>query len=112
MPRTATTNQHMAKNIQFTDPQEDTKEVFLPASDKTLIRRIIGIFLYDGIPFDLTMLVALGTLETLQQKPTEYHWDDITWFLNYAASHPDAKKCFSTSDMILYISSDGYYLSD
>ena len=58
------------------------------------------------------MLVALGTLATQQSKPTESLWDDITWFLNYAASHPDAKICFSASDMILHIASDGSYLSE
>ena len=78
------------QRIQFSDSQDDTKEVFLSASAKTLIQRIIGIFLYYGIALDLTMLVALGTLATQQSKPTESLWNDITWFLNYAASHPDA----------------------
>ena len=52
------------QRIQFADSQDDTKEVFLSASAKTLIQRIIGIFLYYGITLDLTMLVALGTLAT------------------------------------------------
>ena len=56
--------------------------------------------------------MALGILASQQSKPTESLWDDITWFLNYAASHPDAKICFSASDMILHISSDGSYLSE
>ena len=56
--------------------------------------------------------MALGTLETQQSKPTESLWEEITWFLNYAASHLDAKICFSASDMILYIASDGSYLSE
>ena len=79
------------QRIQFSDSQDDTKEVFLSASSKTLIQRIIGIFLYYGIALDLTMLVALRTLAPQQSKPTEYLWNYITWFLNYAASHPDAK---------------------
>ena len=58
------------------------------------------------------MLMALGTLTTQQSKPTESLWNDIIWFLNYAASHPDAKICFSASDMILHIDSDGSYLSE
>ena len=36
--------------------------------------------------------------------------NDITWFLKYAASHPHAKICFSASDMILHIASDGSYI--
>ena len=41
------------QKIQFADPQDDTKRVFLPASAKTLIERIKGIFLYYEIDFDL-----------------------------------------------------------
>ena len=58
------------------------------------------------------MLVSLVTLANQQSKPTESLWDEITWFLKYAATHPDAKICFSASDMILYIASDGSYLSE
>ena len=58
------------------------------------------------------MVVALGTLATQQSKPTESFWNEITSFINYAASHPDAKICFSASDMILHIASNGSYLSE
>ena len=82
------------QKIQFSESQDDSREVFLSASAKTLIQKIIGTFLYYGIALDLTMLVALGTLATQQSKPTESLWNEITWFLNYAASHPHAKICF------------------
>ena len=82
------------QKIQFAESQDDSREVFLSATAKTLIQQIIGIFLYYGIALDLTMLVALGTLATQQLKPTESLWYDITWFLNYAAYHPHAKICF------------------
>ena len=78
------------QRIQFSESQDDTKEVFLSASAKTLIQRIIGFFLYYGIALDLTMLVALGNLSNQQSKPTEYLWNNNKWFLNYAASHPEA----------------------
>ena len=106
MPHTATKKTVYGQRIQFADSQDDTKEIFLSASAKTLIQQIIGIFLYYGIALDLTMLVALGTLATQQSKPTESLWNDITWFLNYAASHPDANFLFSASDIILHIASD------
>ena len=89
------------QRIQFDDSQDDRKAVFLSASAKTLIQKIIGTFIYYGTALDLTMLVALGTLATQHSKPTESLWNGITWFLDYAASHPDAKNCFSDSDMIL-----------
>ena len=82
------------QKIQFAESQDDSKEVFLSALAKTLIKQIIGIFLYYGIALDLTMLVALGTLATQQSKPTESLWNYITWFLNYDASHPHAKFVF------------------
>ena len=53
------------QKVQFA-PTEDATPKFLPASAKTLIQRIIGIFLYYGLAIDLTMLVALGTLATQQ----------------------------------------------
>ena len=54
------------QRIQLAESQDDSREVFLSASAKTLIQRMIGIFLYYGIALDLTMLVALGTLATQQ----------------------------------------------
>ena len=57
------------QKIQFPDSQYETKEVFLITSAKTLIQRIIGIFLYYGISLGVTMLVAVGTLATQQSKP-------------------------------------------
>ena len=65
------------QRIQFAESQDDSREVFLSASAKTLIQKIIGIFLYYGIALELTMLVAQGTLATQQSKPTEYHWNYI-----------------------------------
>ena len=100
------------QKVQFANPQEDDTTTLLPESAKKTIQQIIGIFLYYGLALDLTMLVALGTLASQQSKPTEALWDDITWFLNYAATHPTTKICYSKSDMILHISSDGSYCSE
>ena len=102
----------MARKSNLLNHKMTQENFFLSASAKTLIQQIIGIFLYYGIALDLTMLVAMGTLTTQQSKPTESLWNDITWFLNYAASHPHAKICFPASDMILHIASDGSYLSE
>ena len=99
------------QKVQFAD-QVNLQEALLPESAKKTIQKIIGIFLYYGIALDLTMLVALGTLATQQAKPTDALWDDVTWFLNYVATHPNAKICYSKSDMVLYIASDGSYLSE
>ena len=56
------------------------------------------------------MVVALGSLASEQYKFTESTWYYIVWFLNYAATNPDATICYENSDIILYISSDESYL--
>ena len=100
------------QRVQFANPQDDMPVTLLPESAKKTIQKIIGIFLYYAIAMDLTMLVALGTLASQQENPTDALWEDITLFLDYCATHPDAKICYSKSDMVLHISSDGSYLSE
>ena len=58
--------------------ENDTETIYLPASSKTLIQQIIGIFLYYGIALDFTILIAFGTLATQQSTPTNKLWDDVT----------------------------------
>ena len=43
------------QKIQFSESQDNSREVFLSSSAKTLIQKIIGMFLYYGIALDLTM---------------------------------------------------------
>ena len=40
------------------------------------------------------MLIALGTLSSEKAHPVTATYDDVIWFLNYAATHPDAKLNF------------------
>ena len=58
-----------------------------------------------------TMLTALGSIAAQQAKGTEKTYADTIWLLNYAATHPNAKIRYTTSDMILHIHSDASYLS-
>ena len=100
------------QRVQFATPTYPVSLSLLPPTAKKIIRKIIGIFLHYGIAMDLTMLVALGTLASQQENPAEALWNGITWFLNYAATHPDAIICYSKSDIILHVSSDGSYVSE
>ena len=93
-------------------PTPDDTPLPLPAATKKLIQQIIGIFLYYALALDLTMLVALGTLASQQANPTTSTWNDIVWFFNYAATYPNASIRYTHSDMILFVSSDGSYLSE
>jgi len=57
------------------------------------------------------MLVALSDLASEQSSPTQKTMLDLTWFLDYAASNPNAILRYRRSKMLLAISSDGSYLS-
>ena len=61
-------------------PLDEENQVYLSAPVKTLIQRIIGIFLYYALALDLIVLVTLGTLVTQQANPTAQLWEDITVF--------------------------------
>ena len=52
---------------------------------------------------DPTMLTALGYITAQQSKGTEKIYANTLWLLNYAATHPNAKICYTASDIILYI---------
>ena len=59
------------QKVQFATPTDPVSSSLLHFTAKKIIQKIIGIFLYYGIAMDLTMLVALGTLASQQETPTE-----------------------------------------
>ena len=61
---------------------------------------------------DLTMLVTLGTIAAQQSQPTERTMSEVTWFLDYCATHPDATIRYNASEMCLWSESDASYLSE
>jgi hypothetical protein len=91
-------------------PDDDTADK-LTAPEVTRIQQIIGTLLYYSLAVDPTMLVALGTIAATQTQATEKTAQAVVQLLNYAATHPDATIRYRASDMILYIHSDGSYLS-
>ena len=60
---------------------------------------------------DPTMMVALSTLALEQATAMEAMAEATTQLLSYAATRPDAISCYKASGMVLYIYSDGSYLS-
>ena len=72
----------------------------------------MGTFLYYGLAIYPTMLVALGYLSSQQAKAAAKTYDKVIWFINYAATHPDAIIWYHVSGMILHVHSDASYLSD
>jgi hypothetical protein len=77
-----------------------------------LVQEIIGTFLFYARAIDNTMLKPLRTLSTQQSQPTEMTMNAIIKFLNYTATHPNAKLKYTASDMILWIDSDASYLAE
>ena len=86
--------------------QEDAPSEPLPASGKKLVQQVLGTFLYYALEMDLTMLVALGTIASQQSCPTERTMSEITWFLDYFATYPDATIRYQASDMVLWMDRD------
>ena len=58
------------------------------------------------------MLVALNYLVEVQTKPKIETAKQITQFLNYSATHPDAIIEYRKSGMILHIYSYASYISE
>ena len=106
---------HPAPTPQYGNPcQYVIDDTSKPAKDGTKkeIQQIVGTFLYYALTIDLTMLVALGSIASQQNAPTERTMTEVTWFLDYCATHPDAKIRYHASDMILWTHSDASYLSE
>eukprot|EP00978_Attheya_sp_CCMP212_P023019 scaffold69697_cov62-Attheya_sp.AAC.1 len=92
-------------------PGPDTTPL-LPAGEQTALQQIVGTFLYYARAIDSTMLMALNSLASQQNKGTENTAKQITHFLNYCATHQDATLTFYKSDMVLYFYSDASYCSE
>ena len=86
-----------------------------PPLDKTgtkRIQRIIGSLLYYSRAVDPTILVALGSLATQQNKPTQNTEKAANRLLDFVATYPNAVIRYNASDMILHTHSDASYLSE
>jgi hypothetical protein len=73
---------------------------------------IVGVFLYYARAVDCTMLRKINQLARTQARPTEAVRTAMHHFLQYAATYPDAGITYYASDMLLYVHSDGSYLSE
>jgi len=103
-------NPKYGARVQFTAPPDTSPR--LSPKETTTIQEVIGTLLYYARAVDLTLHVALGTLGSVQTKPTTNTALDIDRLLRYVASHPDATIRYHASDMVLYIHSDASYLSE
>ena len=95
--------------IQYAKP--DDTSAALGKEDKTFIQQVTGTFLFYARAVDPTMLVALSSIASEQSAPTTETMEKAHYFLDYAASHPDAVLTYKASDMVLSVHSDASYLS-
>ena len=96
---------------QLTDAID--KNPLLTPKQKEFCQQITGTFLWYGRAVDNTMLCPIGAIATAMSTAS---WKDIdqrlTQFLNYAATHPDARIRYHASQMQLWIHTDASYLNE
>jgi hypothetical protein len=80
-------------------------------TNKKCIQQIVGSFLYYSCAVDPTILMALSAIASQQAAPTEDPHNRVNQFLDYMATHPDAKIQYPASNMVLNVHSDAFYLS-
>ena len=90
---------------------EDTSPP-LSKEEKQFIQQVTGVFLFYARAVDSTMLMSLSAIASRQANPTHDTMKKTLQFLDYVATHPDAKIQFRASDMCLNIHSDASYLSE
>ena len=91
--------------------EEDTSTL-LPKEEKPASKINVGTLLYYARAVDPTMLVYLESNSVNQAKSNETTYQAITKMLDYCATHPDSTVRYKQSDMVLYVYSAGFYLSE
>ena len=59
---------------------------------------------------DPNMLCAFNEISRVQARPTKYTMEKAKWFLDYAATYPNAIILYHASQMVFHIDSDAAYL--
>ena len=75
------------------------------------MQQVTGNFLYYAQAVEPTTMAALSAIASRQVAPTEETMDKEKYFLDYAASHPDAILSYSASNIVLEAHSDASYLT-
>ena len=91
-------------------PDDDSSLLLLPKTIN-LVQQIVGTLLYYSIVVNVTMFAALGSISAQQVKGTEKTHANTLWLLKYTATHSNATIRYTSSDMVLHIHSNTYYLS-
>ncbi len=76
------------------------------------IQRVIGSILYYARAVDITVLMALTSIDIKKSKRTTNTMEKAKQLLDYLATYPNATIRFQASDMIMNVHSDASYLSE
>ena len=79
-------------------------------NNQKILQKIVVKFLYYARAMDHTILMALNSLAEIQTKPKIETPKQITHFLNYRATHPEAVTQYIKSGIILPIYLDASYI--
>jgi hypothetical protein len=96
--------------VQFSAPAETAAPLI--ESQKLKLQQFIGSLLYYARSVDPTMLVALSTLASAQEKGTAATSEAMNQLIDYCATHTDVEVCYHPSDMVLQVSIDASYFSE
>ena len=85
----------------------------LTESQIIYFRQVIGAFLFYACAMDSTIITTVGSIAT---HLSTSKWDSINnrinHFLEYAATHPDAKVSYHKIDMHIWVYIDASYLTE
>jgi hypothetical protein len=84
----------------------------LSDNDVNKLQQLMGTLLYYARAIDSTLIMPINVLASEQSNATEATADKVIKLLNYCNTHPETKKCYRASDMILHIHSDASYISE
>jgi hypothetical protein len=97
-------------HTQMTDAPDTTPPLTL--NQQKMLQRVVGKFLYYDRAVDPQMLHALSVLASKQVGGTQTTVAAMTHFLDFCATHPDARLRYTASEMILRVESDASYLTE
>ena len=108
-PATAAPIQYGAKQQS---PVPEDNSPLLSAEQLKRVQEAVGMFAWYSRSTDPIMAKTLSSIAGRQSKATEQLKKELHQFLDYCATHPDAKVRFTASDMILALHSDASHLSE
>jgi hypothetical protein len=92
--------------------EDETTSPALSDKDVNKLQQLMGTLLYYARAVDPTSIISINVLASKQSISTAVTADKVIKLLNYCNTHPETKIRYHTSDMILHIHSDAYYLSE